>query len=143
MLKDPAMPTLPVARPETIGFDPVRLQRAFDFLQRWADADKVPAAALCVGRRGRMVEPRFFGRFHPDGKSPLPKDALFLIASPTKPLTVMAVMLLIERGEVMLTDRVAKFVPRFAANGKDDVQILHLMTHTSGLPDMLPNNEKL
>ncbi len=137
------MSTLPVARPETIGFDPGRLQRAFDHIQRWTDTDKVPAAALCVGRRGRMVEPRFFGRLHPEAGAPLPKDALFLIASPTKPLTVLAALLLVERGEVMLSDPVAKFVPRFAANGKEGVHVLHLMTHTSGLPDMVPNNEKL
>lgn len=137
------MATLPVARPETIGFDAVRLQRAFDLVQRWADTDKVPAAALFVGRRGRMVEPQFFGRLHPDAKAPLPRDALFLIASPTKPITVAAAMLLVERGEVMLSDPVARFVPAFAANGKGDVHILHLMTHTSGLPDMVPNNEKL
>jgi CubicO group peptidase (beta-lactamase class C family) len=138
------MPNLPLARPETIGFDLARLQRAYDLLQRWADADKLPAAALCVGRKGRMVEPRFFGRLRPEAKAPpLPKDALFLLASPTKPVTVAAAMLLVERGQLTLEDKVAQIVPRFAANGKEEVTVLHLMTHTSGLPDMVPNNEKL
>jgi CubicO group peptidase (beta-lactamase class C family) len=137
------MPNLPLARPETIGFDPARLQRVYDTLQRWTDADQLPAAALCNGRKGRMVEPRFFGRLRPDGKAPLPKDALFLLASPTKPVTVAAAMLLIERGLLTVEDKVASIVPRFAANGKEAVTVLHLMTHTSGLPDMVPNNEKL
>ena len=60
------MPGIPVTRPETIGFDAGRLQRAFDLLKKWTDEDRVPAAALCVGRRGRMVEPRFFGRHTPE-----------------------------------------------------------------------------
>jgi CubicO group peptidase (beta-lactamase class C family) len=73
----------------------------------------------------------------------LRQDALFLVASITKPVTVTAVMLLVERGRLTLEDKVARFVPAFAANGKGDVLIRHLMTHTSGLPDMVPDNEKL
>jgi CubicO group peptidase (beta-lactamase class C family) len=138
------MPNLPLARPETIGLDPTRLQRVYDLLQRWTDADKLPAAALCVGRRGRTVEPRFFGRLRPEPKAvPLPKDALFLLASPTKPVTVAAAMLLIERGQLTLEDKVAGIVPHFGTHGKEDVTVLHLMTHTSGLPDMVPNNEQM
>lgn len=94
-------------KPEAIGFDSARLQRAYDLLQRWTEIDKVPAAALCVGRKGKMLEPRLFGRQRPDGKDPIRKDALFLIASPTKPVAVMGVMLLVERGQVSLEDKVA------------------------------------
>src|SRR5262249_39757197 len=90
-----------------------------------------PSSALCVGRRGKTVEPRFFGPVRP--------DALFLVASLTKPVTVAAVMLLVERGQVMLDDPVALYVPKFGQNGKRDVRLRHLMTHTSGLPDMVPN----
>jgi CubicO group peptidase (beta-lactamase class C family) len=134
---------LPVATPEEIGFIPARLQRAHDLLAEWARTDKLPAAALCVGRKGRMLEPQFFGRQRPDARDPLRKDALFLVASITKPVTVTAVMLLVERGLLALEDRVADYVPKFGANGKKDVQIRHLMTHTSGLPDMLPGNDAL
>jgi CubicO group peptidase (beta-lactamase class C family) len=138
------MPSLPLARPEAIGLDPDRLGRAYDLLRKWADADKLPAAALCVGRHGRMVEPRFFGRQRPETGAPaLRKDALFLVASITKPVTVTAAMILVERGELSLEDRVAEYVPAFAARGKGAVQVRHLMTHTSGLPDMVADNEKL
>jgi CubicO group peptidase (beta-lactamase class C family) len=44
-------------------------------------------------------------------------------------------MMLVDRGQLTLEDRVAAFVPRFAANGKQEVTVRHLMTHTSGLPD--------
>jgi CubicO group peptidase (beta-lactamase class C family) len=134
---------LPIGRPEELGFIPARLQRAFDLLEQWTRTDKVPAASLCVGRKGRMLEPRFFGRQRPDGPAPLRKDTLFLVASITKPVTATAIMLLVERGELTLQDRVATYVPKFAHNGKQDVQIRHLLTHTSGLPDMPPNNVAL
>lgn len=138
------MSGLPIAKAEEIGFIPDRLRRACDLLERWVKEDKVPAATLCVGRKGKMVEPRFFGRQRPDADAPpLRKDALFLTASITKPVTVTALMMLVERGEMRLEDRVADYVPRFAQNGKKDVQIRHLMTHTSGLPDMLTNNDEL
>jgi CubicO group peptidase (beta-lactamase class C family) len=137
-----ARPTF--ARPQDIGFDAEQLQRAHALLQLWCEVDKIPAATLCVGRKGEIVEPRFFGRQAPEKDAgPLRKDSLFLVASITKPVTVTAVMMLIERGEVMLSDRVAKFVPAFAAEGKSEILVRHLMTHSSGLPDMLPDNIKL
>jgi CubicO group peptidase (beta-lactamase class C family) len=51
--------------------------------------------------------------------------------------------MLAERGALALDDRVAQFIPAFAQNGKHDVRLRHLLTHTSGLPDMLPNNDAL
>ena len=112
------MPDRFVEKPEEAGFDSEPLQRAFDLLKKWTDTDKVPAAALCVGHKDRALTPRFFGRQRP-GKDapPLRKDALFLIASISKPVTVTALMLLVERGELTLEDKVARFVPKFAANG--------------------------
>jgi CubicO group peptidase (beta-lactamase class C family) len=137
------MPDLTLARPAEAGFDGERLQRACDLLERWAEADKVPGATLCVGRGGKLVEPRFFGKQSPYADGPLRKDALFLVASITKPVTVTAAMMLVERGLLALEERVATIVPRFAAKGKQDVQVRHLMTHTSGLPDMVANNTEL
>jgi CubicO group peptidase (beta-lactamase class C family) len=138
------MTDLTPAAPAEAGFAPDRLQRAYDLLEHWAQTDQVPAAALCVGRRGQLVAPRFFGRQRPEpGAPPLRKDALFLLASPTKPVTATAVLMLVERGELALEDKVAAYVPKFAQNGKADVQIRHLLTHTSGLPDLPPNNAEL
>jgi CubicO group peptidase (beta-lactamase class C family) len=138
------MTGLPLAKPEEIGFIPVRLQHAYDLVESWVRTGKVPAAAFCIGRKGKMLPPRLVGRQRPDADAPaLRKDALFMVASITKPVTVTAAMILVERGQLALEDKVAAFVPRFAARGKKDVEIRHLMTHTSGLPDMLPNNDKL
>jgi CubicO group peptidase (beta-lactamase class C family) len=129
--------------PAEVGFDATRLQRAYDWLARWTKEDKIPAAAICVGGRGKLLRPRFFGRHDPRAPAPLRSDALFLVASITKPITATAVMILVERGYLRLEDRVAEYVPKFAQQGKEAVQVRHLLTHTSGLPDMLPNNEQL
>ena len=138
------MSAIPIARPAAIGIDAAALRRADDLVQRWLTDDHIPAAGWTVGRRGRMIEPRLVGRQRPAKNAPaLRNDALFLVASITKPVTVTAVMMLLERGRLALDERVAVYVPAFAANGKRDVTIRHLMTHTSGLPDMLPNNTQL
>jgi CubicO group peptidase (beta-lactamase class C family) len=68
---------------------------------------------------------------------------MFLMASITKPIVYLAGMMLVERGKLNLNDPVVRYVPEFAANGKEGVLVSHLFTHTSGLPDMLPNNAEL
>jgi CubicO group peptidase (beta-lactamase class C family) len=135
---------LPVVRPEEAGVDPGRYARLGELLRRWFREDSLTAAAVAVGRRGKLLEPIHVGRLRvaPDSP-PLPRDALFLVASIAKPVTVTAAMILVERGELALDDAVARFVPAFAANGKEGVRIRHVMTHTSGLPDLLPDNQKL
>src|SRR5436190_11168856 len=138
------MPYLPIAEPDVIGFDPARLQRAFDLMDRWTKSGEVPSGAVCVGRNGKMVAPRYFGRMGPEGDAePIRDDALFLMASITKPVVYLGAMLLIERGLLTLTDRVTRYLPDFAAHHKEETLVLHLFTHTSGLPDNLPNNTEL
>jgi CubicO group peptidase (beta-lactamase class C family) len=137
---------LPHAKPEDIALDPRRLQSAYDLMDKWttgADAP-IPGAAVLVGRHGKVVAPRLFGRQGPERDAPpIRKDAQFLLASITKPVTYVGAMMLVERGLLSLTDPVTRDVPEFAAHDKGDVLVGHLFTHTSGLPDMLKNNEQL
>ena len=126
------------------GWSSERLQRAYDLLERWTRTGRLPAAALAVGRSTGALEPRFFGRSGPGpADAAIGPDALFLVASITKPVTATAVLMLAERGALALDDRVAEFIPAFAQNGKHEVRVRHLLTHTSGLPDMLPQNNAL
>jgi CubicO group peptidase (beta-lactamase class C family) len=135
---------LKIAEPTDIGLCPERLNLAYELLEQWAHEDQLPGAGLAVGRRERMVQPRVFGRLRPTLDSPaMPEDAIFLIASISKPITCTAVMMLVERGELTVGDKVTRFVPEFGKNGKNGVTVRHLMTHTSGLPDMLPDNTEL
>src|SRR5690349_17691129 len=127
------MPGLSLAKPADIGFDPQRLQRACDLLKKWADDDKIPSAGLCIGRKGKMLEPLLVGRQKIAKDAPaIRKDALFLTASITKPVVVGTAMMLVERGDLALEDPVKRYLPKFTSDGRDDVQIRHLMTHTSG-----------
>jgi CubicO group peptidase (beta-lactamase class C family) len=122
-------------RPEESGIDAGRLAQVDNLLQAWTATGEIPTASYVLGRHGQVVGPKFFGQV--DDRS------LFLSASLTKPLTVLAAMMLVERGQLTLDDRVADFLPSFAQAGKGDVRLRHLMTHTSGLPDMLPENDAL
>ncbi len=135
---------LEIAQPAAIGFDPVRIERVYARLNEWTHEDKLPGAGIAIGRHGKLLEPRVFGRLRPDMSSPaMSEDAIFLIASPTKPITVLAAMMLVEHGKLELDDLVVEHVPEFAVHGKDKIRVRNLMTHTSGLPDQLPENLKL
>jgi CubicO group peptidase (beta-lactamase class C family) len=68
---------------------------------------------------------------------------MFLLGSISKPINVAAVMTLFDQGKFLLDDRVKKFLPAFTNDGRDQVTIRHLLTHTSGLPDQLPDNNEL
>ena len=131
---------------EELRIDPRRLQVAYDLMERWTTGPNapVPGGAILVGRHGTTVAPRFFGRQGPEPNAePIRDDAMFYMASVTKPVIFIAGMLLVERGQLNLSDPVTRYVPEFSGDGKDDVQVLHLFTHTSGLPDEPPNNAGL
>ena len=131
-------------QPELIGLSATRLERAYDFVRDATAQGRIPGAALQVARSGQSLEPRCYGRQYLDRDTPLiAPDTIFLIASVTKPVTVAAAMLLVERGQLSLDDQAAEYVPEFGNRGKEAVLIRHLMTHTSGLPDMLPENYDL
>jgi CubicO group peptidase (beta-lactamase class C family) len=135
----PAKPSgLPHAKPTEIGIDPRRLDVAFGLLKDWTSGDDapVPGAALIVGRNGKVVPPRFFGRMGPEKDAEaIRDDAMFLMASITKPVVYIAGMMLVERGLLNLTDKVTRYIPEFKAHGKGETLVGHLFTHTSGLPD--------
>lgn len=137
---------VPQAKPEEIGLDPRRLQVAYDLLEKWTAGPNapVPGGAILVGRSGKTVTPRFFGRQGPEPDAePIRRDSMFYMASVTKPVIYTAGMLFVEGGQLNLSDRVSRYIPEFTGPGKDDIQVLHLFTHTSGLPDELPNNTEL
>jgi CubicO group peptidase (beta-lactamase class C family) len=104
----------------------------------------VPGGAILVGCFGKSLAPRFFGRQGPEADAkPIRSDAMFYMASVTKPVICLAAMLLVERGRLNLSDKVTRYLPEFTGKGKESAQVLHLLTHTSGLPDELPNNTEL
>ena len=93
------------------------------------------AAAAFLIRRGGFEFTRAYGTAK--------IDTPFLIASLTKPMTVSAVMILRDRRQLDLSDPVKQFLPQFKGDGREAITIKHLITHVSGLPDMLPENVEL
>jgi CubicO group peptidase (beta-lactamase class C family) len=120
-----------------------RFAAAWKLIERWSAEGRCPAVGAVVGSSRGQSEPHVYGRQSPTADAPVRPDAIFLIASPTKPVTALAIMLLVERGEVRLSDPVCRYVPEFTGEGKESVTLAHCLTHTSGLPDMPPSNAEL
>jgi CubicO group peptidase (beta-lactamase class C family) len=130
--------------PEAVGLDPRRWQFVLDQAEKLCKEDRMPAVGLIVGRGEKTTGAHLFGRQRMDLKSePVRADAIFLIASITKPIVAAGILLLVERCQLALGDRVKEYIPEFAGTGKHGIILRHLLTHTSGLPDMLPNNVEL
>jgi uncharacterized protein YbbC (DUF1343 family) len=99
----------------------------------------IPGAVLVVGHNGKVVYRKAYGsRALEPRREPMTLDTIFDLASLTKVIaTTTAVMQLVEQGKVRLNDPVAKYLPDFAQNGKDDITVRQLLTHYSGLaPDL-------
>jgi uncharacterized protein YbbC (DUF1343 family)/CubicO group peptidase (beta-lactamase class C family) len=101
--------------------------------------EQIPGAVLLVWHNGQVVYRKAFGnRAVEPRREAMTVDTIFDIASLTKVVaTNTAVMQLVQKGEVRLNDPVAKYIPEFAANGKQDITVRNLLTHFSGLrPDI-------
>lgn len=123
------------------GFDPHRWQRVLELCGELVQSDVIPALSLCVVKGNRFVGPLAFGRRQLafDSARLEPNDRL-VVASLTKPVIAMGLMVLVEQGRLALNDRVSEHLPEYRDAAKRPTTIRHLLTHTSGLPDALPNN---
>ena len=133
--------------PAAVGMDPTQLERALALIAGWTESGFMPAAVLHVARHGKTVAHRACGRITvTPGGPPAQRDSIFIIASISKPVTYTALLRLVDEGTVSLSDPVTRYIPEFAGQSTTDtpdrnaVQIRHICTHTSGLPDMVPNN---
>jgi CubicO group peptidase (beta-lactamase class C family) len=142
-----------VSRPEDSGFSAERLGRITKFFQGDVDKGTIPGAILLVARDGKLVYLQTVGYQDREKRSPMKSDAIFRIASMTKPITSVAVMMLAEEGKIDLIAPVAQYLPEFkdvkvgvekadANSGKPTLvleeprramTVQDLLRHTSGL----------
>ncbi len=115
--------------------DDAKLEAAATLIDRAVAGGRVRGATLTVSQNGRSFRREF-------GTAGSP-HAIFLIASITKPMTAAAVMTLVDKGELALDDPVMRYIPEFGEGARKRITIRHLLTHTSGLPDQLPDNVEL
>ena len=118
---------------------PVRLSGVDAIIEKAIADGNIPGAVLVVGHNGAVIYRKAYGeRALEPRRLPMTLDTVFDLASLTKVIaTTTAVMQLVEQGKVRLNDPVAKYLPEFAQNGKEDITVRQLLTHYSGLaPDL-------
>ena len=107
-----------------------------DAVNKAIAGDQIEGAVVLVGHDGKVVYRKAFGhRTLGPNPEPMTLDTIFDVASLTKVIaTAPSVMRLVENGQVKLNDPVARYIPEFAQNGKQDITVRMLLTHFSGLP---------
>ncbi len=146
---------VPRARPEDVGMSAERLARVHAAMQRYVDRGEVAGVVTLVARRGRVVHLDAVGYRDAEARAAMTDDAVFRIASMTKPVTSVALMMLFEEGHFLLSDPVNKWLPEFAdmkvvqpappgervetpfttVPVRRPITVKHLLTHTAGLPN--------
>jgi CubicO group peptidase (beta-lactamase class C family) len=150
----PTAASVTVVKPEDVGLSAARLQRITDMVQRRIAAGDLTGAVTIVARRGKVAHLAAQGVMDLDSKQPMTPATMFRIASMTKPVIGVTIMLLVEEGKLHLNDPVARYIPQFAnmkvavsrpATGGSEgpafytvpaqraITIKDLLTHTSGL----------
>jgi CubicO group peptidase (beta-lactamase class C family) len=120
--------------PEDVGMSAQRVRHVADLAEGWVAQGTHPSLVVFAARKGVIVLHEAFGHLTPEGDSPpLALDAIFPLASLTKPLTATAAMMLVEEGLLGPNRPVTEYIPEFTGKGKDKVMVHHLLTHTSGL----------
>lgn len=141
--------TIPVVKPEAVGLSSERLNRLDRVLKQYTDEKKVPGAVALIARHGKICYLKSYGKSDIEAGTPMKNDAMFRIASMSKPLTTTAVMMLYEEGRFLLNDPVSDFIPEFKdmkvivpdSDGKSytlvpakgPITIRELLNHTSGI----------
>jgi CubicO group peptidase (beta-lactamase class C family) len=110
--------SVPVGKAEDVGLSTERLKRISEAVDRHIKAGNVAGAVTIVARRGKIAHFEAQGVMDVDTKRPMAKDNLFRLASMSKPITGVAIMMLVEEGKVRLTDPVSRFIPEFATLNK-------------------------
>ncbi len=149
----PAGAQVPAGTPEDMGLSAKRLERIGEMIQRAIDADQISGAVTVVARRGRIAHFEAHGLMDLEANAPMRKETIFPIASMTKPVTGVAILMLVEEGRVRLSDPVSRFIPEFrdtkvamprsdsggeegdiyTVPAKREITVQDLITHTSGL----------
>ena len=128
-------------RPEDAGFSSQRLERTRQAFKDDVENKRSPGTVLLVARNGKIVTFDAIGYLVRAGQTPMPKDAIFRIASMSKPITTVAAMILAEENKLDIGAAVAQYLPEFkdvkvGADGaapKRPMTVQDLMRHTSGL----------
>ena len=139
---------LPRAKPEDVGMSSQQLTRLSTTLDGYVKDGRLAGGVALVMRRGKVAFLHTFGSRDREANSPMKADSIFRIASQSKALTSVGIMMLQEEGKLLISDPVSKFIPEFAnstvavpkdgggydvVKAKRQITIRDLLTHTSGI----------
>ena len=134
---------LPTAKPEDVGLSSARLERLAQVLRGDIDHGRMPGAVIAITRKGKLAYYESFGFLDKAAGTPMPKDAIFALASMTKPMAAVAALMLAERGELLLNDPVGNYLPALkdmkvaTATGTEPARrqptLQDMMRHTAGV----------
>lgn len=129
----------PEVEPQKLGFDAEKLSEIDSIVNEGIEAGEMPGAVVLVGRSGGIAYFKAFGQRQVEPTpEPMTRDTVFDMASITKPVaTATSIMSLVQDGKLSPEDKVAKHLPEFGQNGKEEITVAQLLTHTSGL---IPDN---
>src|SRR5215831_10586904 len=121
--------------PEDVGIDSKLLDAVFERAEKEVREGLLPSAQIAVARNGKLAGMRTFGRVQKGARTEVADDStLYCVFSSTKAITSAAAWLVIQEGKLDVRRKVAELVPEFRENGKQDVVIEQLFTHTAGFP---------
>jgi CubicO group peptidase (beta-lactamase class C family) len=112
---------LPRAKPESVGMSSERLARIGEVLRADIERGRLPGAVVAVARRGKLVHYQAYGYLDKEAGTKMQTDAIFSIASMTKPMVAAGALQLLERGLVQIDEPVSTHLPQF---GKMQVAVL-------------------
>ncbi len=118
---------LPRVDPASVGLSPERLQRIGTALKSEVEKGRLPGAVVAIARRGKLVYFEAFGALDPATKTPMTSDAIFSIASMTKPIVSVGIMMLHEEGKLSIADPIGKYLPQLK-----DMKVADVKTDASG-----------
>lgn len=142
--------TFTTGKPEDAGMSTARLAKIDKLIEEHIANKWIPGAVVLIARNGKIVYNKSFGYADVENQTPLKKDNIFRIASQTKAITSLAVMMLFEDGKFGLDDPVSRYIPEFknpkvlvnlnwkdttytTTPAKSEITIRQLLTHTSGI----------
>ncbi|MFN2452815.1 MAG: exo-beta-N-acetylmuramidase NamZ domain-containing protein [Pyrinomonadaceae bacterium] len=130
--------TLPTAAPAAVGMDAARLAAIDAAVRKSIERNELPGAVVLTARRGRVVWRKGYGaRAVLPARETMTEETVFDLASLTKVVaTATSIMILVERGQVRLTDPASLYLPELKGEGKEKITIEQLLTHRAGFaPD--------
>src|SRR5688572_1955660 len=134
LVAQPALAQLSIAKPGKVSVSTARLAEMDAVIADAITQKQLPGAGVLASRKGRIVWHKAYGaRVLEPVREPMSADTIFDVASLTKVVaTATSIMILVERGKVLLSDPVSVYIPELKGEGRDRITIEHLLTHVSG-----------